>query len=259
MKNSQKGFVVPLLITITVLSLLGIGGWTYVANQKIESESKINVFQESSTTTEKNSISEVVVKEKTNQNPIGEGLMWSNLYPVDDFINEYKGLLTPSLIADIKKITNYNSYGSSTDLYVVNGKNQPSFVYLSPWVGDSIIFKIDFGGSRTLDKYMDLNNYPEKLDLKKFDYKFMGLEGNRLILSQERFGNSPGPCYSDWVAAYESRINKGYPGADIIYINSNTGKIDPYNISLEKYKEEKSGQDKCVEDQKACFKSGECY
>ena len=46
MKNSQRGFVIPLLITITVLALLGIGGWTYVTTKKIESQNKINVFQE---------------------------------------------------------------------------------------------------------------------------------------------------------------------------------------------------------------------
>jgi hypothetical protein len=73
MKNSQKGFVVPLLITITVLSLLGIGGWTYVTNQKIESQNKANPFQESSTSTEKdNDISkinkeeEIAVTQKTS-------------------------------------------------------------------------------------------------------------------------------------------------------------------------------------------------
>jgi hypothetical protein len=58
MKNSQKGFVIPLLISISVLALLGIGGWTYITTQKIQSESKVNVFQENSTTTKKSTENE---------------------------------------------------------------------------------------------------------------------------------------------------------------------------------------------------------
>jgi hypothetical protein len=44
MKNSQKGFVIPLLITIIILTLLGIGGWKYVYNQKTSSPNTTEAY-----------------------------------------------------------------------------------------------------------------------------------------------------------------------------------------------------------------------
>ncbi|HEX8974433.1 MAG TPA: hypothetical protein VF817_03030 [Patescibacteria group bacterium] len=197
-------------------------------------------------------------------------------YLVDDFLKQYSSLSKEN--ADfVKKITDYANSPVDSSPGPDKGKKVAYITAIADGLNPGIVYFVD--ESRTgissdtnnvsADVY-SLNTKTNELkaihkqDPVAYHFYLVGRQGGELLFAKIDTMDSPGPCYNDWIYAYENplpRPKSQYPNQrdsrtiKSLDINNPSTGFQDYAVSKEKYDSELTIQKACQDDMDAAIRS----
>ncbi len=184
---------------------------------------------------------------------------------VEDFLEQNKSISSANTDF-IKKITNYEN---KIDAW---GKNYAEITFIENGADRNIIYFVDGSWIETEDErdttvLADVYSLNLKTnELKQiyestpsiYDFHLFGRQNNKLLFEKIDFSDSPGPCFTGWVYAYENPLPRFDKYGDPEENDSRTIKsldlnnpdvgFSNFSVPEERYKTELLKQNACIEE-----------